>query len=122
MNWHRQRTSAVWFCCLCCLHLGTSHAAPPHYEPTKWNLSCNYTVTDVPAAAFFNRSVDPADVLFPISPGYRIVPDGDRDYLSTVQLSCFGPGQRVNQTLVAAGAFLPGCTQLAEFPTYMCWQ
>lgn len=87
---------------LCCLHQAVL-GAPPLYEPTKWNRSCNLTAT-VPAAVFFNRSLDD-EALFPMSPGYRIpVPEGDREHLSTVQVSCFGPGHHVNQTLVGSGA------------------
>lgn len=106
----KREANALWMACLCCLHLWavpTALGAPPLYEPTKWNRSCNLTVSNVPAAVFFNRSLDTDtyEVLFPISPGYRIpVPEGDREYLSTVQLSCFGPGQPINQTLVGSGA------------------
>lgn len=79
-------------------------AAPPQYEPKLWNRSCNYTVSGVPPAVFFNRTGSNDDALFPISPGYRIPrQEGDGSVLAVVQLSCFGPGQRVNQTLVAAG-------------------
>lgn len=83
-------------------------AAPPHYEPWLWNKSCNYTINSIPAAVFFNRTGDNEDALFPISPGYRIPrQEGDKDVLAVVQLSCFGPRQRVNQTLVAAGNAYP---------------
>lgn len=83
-------------------------SAPPHYEPRLWNRSCNYSVSGVPAEVFFNRTGGTDDVLFPISPGYRIArQDKDRDLLAVVQLSCFGPGQRVNQTLVGAGKESP---------------
>jgi len=48
------------------------------------------------------------DVLFPLSPGYRRpVPDDQQHILASVQLSCFGPGQRINHTLVAAGLKMP---------------
>lgn len=35
------------------------------------------------------------------------MPDKDKPTLSPVQLACFGPGQRPNQTLIAAGIKMP---------------
>lgn len=56
---------AVWLCWLCLLHHTSS--APPPYQPKLWNLSCNFTVSGIPAAAFFNRSMDAEDAQFPVS-------------------------------------------------------
>lgn len=104
------RHYGLWLCCQLCVHLVL--AAPPHYEPRIWNRSCNFTVSGIPAAVFFNRTTSTDKVMFPISPGYRMpVPDGDQAYLSTVQLSCFSPGSKVNQTLVAAGWWLQAYVQ-----------
>jgi hypothetical protein len=68
----------------------------------------------VQADVFFNRTGGTDDVMFPISPGYRIPrQDAEKEVIAVVQRSCFGPGQRVNQTLVAAGKqvlqFLMSC-------------
>jgi hypothetical protein len=99
----------IWSLALWCF-LASLVQTAPEYNPRIWNSSCNYTVQGIPASLFFartNRTVhDPsmyeADnmTLFPLSPAYRITPD-------MAVKACFGPGERLNHTLVAAGIKMP---------------
>ncbi|WIA11722.1 hypothetical protein OEZ85_011817 [Tetradesmus obliquus] len=86
-----------------------AHTAP-EYNPRIWNSSCNYTVQGIPASLFFartNRTVDDPSLfevdnatMFPLSPAYRAAPD-------MAVKACFGPGEQLNHTLVAAGIKMP---------------
>jgi hypothetical protein len=87
--------------------LSTLVQTAPEYNPRIWNSSCNYTVQGIPASLFFartNRTVDDPSMyeadnmtLFPLSPAN---PD-------MAVKACFGPGERLNHTLVAAGIKMP---------------
>lgn len=111
--WQSRQHVAMWLCYLCIIPQ-LAAGAPPQYEPRLWNRSCNYTVSNVPAGVFFGRSSSNNDSsdssseqpLFPISPGYRVEADDDGS-TPAVQAACFGPGQRINHTLVAAGLKMP---------------
>jgi hypothetical protein len=105
----QQNTCTLWALLLWCLLSGLAHTAP-EYNPRIWNSSCNYTETGIPASTFFARtdrtandpSLFEADntTLFPLSPAYRLTAD-------MAVKACFGPGETLNQTLVAAGIKMP---------------
>jgi hypothetical protein len=105
-----QNKCLVWAPLLWCLLAGLAQTAP-EYNPRIWNSSCNYTVTGIPASTFFARTdrtandaslFEAADntTLFPLSPAYRLTAD-------MAVKACFGPGERLNHTLVAAGIKMP---------------
>lgn len=102
-------TEIIWALLLWCLLANMAHTAP-EYNPRIWNSSCNYTVQGIPASLFFartNRTVDDPSLfevdnatMFPLSPAYRAAPD-------MAVKACFGPGEQLNHTLVAAGIKMP---------------